>query len=96
MTDELAIIPWYTSAESYEKFRTAATDRDSFFDTYQQWRQAALDHELQAEKFGVVIIRSRIDFDQFESWRKQQKCENNHHARSQFATLQAQKNLGEI
>ena len=95
MLDEMAIIPWYPDELSYEQFRQTAIDRELFFETYETWRQAALEHERQAEQWGVVVLRSRVDYGLFESWLNRFQRVNDQHARSDFAKFRAQQNLGD-
>ena len=63
-----ATVPWYPDATQYELFRSAADDPEVFFDSHQDWLITALEHERQAERRGVIIVRVRMRFDAFKRW----------------------------
>jgi hypothetical protein len=89
-----AIVPWFVSANCYEQFRSTATDADVFFDSHSEWIDAAMEHERLAEQAGVIIIRIRMHFEDFEAWRLQHGLLNHADTRLQYAELVAQKLLG--
>jgi hypothetical protein len=91
MTSDFAAVPWYTSAEHYEEFRSTAIDRDDFFSTYQEWLTTALEHENQADKVGVVIIRIRLPYLDFKRWCETHQYPNSSQTRSQYAELLAER-----
>lgn len=95
MDPPIAVIPWYTSPECYAQFRAAAVDAACFFDTYQQWVEACLQHELRAAEAGVMIVRSRMDFQEFENWRIAENRESDDSARSEFAIFRLRRVLGD-
>lgn len=89
-----AIVPWFVTASCYEEFRSTATDADVFFDSHCEWIEAAMEHERLAEQAGVIIIRIRMHFEDFEAWRLDRGLLNHADTRLQFAELIAQKLLG--
>ena len=89
-----AIVPWFVSATCYEQFRSTATDADVFFDNHDEWVDAAMEHERFAEQAGVIIIRIRMQFNDFEAWRHQHCLRNHADTRLQYAQIVAQKLLG--
>lgn len=91
MTSDFAAVPWYTSEEHYEDFRATASDQADFFPTYQDWLATALEHERQAEKVGVVILRIRVPYPDFRLWCERHQYENTSQTRSQFAELLAER-----
>ncbi|XZE19889.1 hypothetical protein SH449x_005219 [Pirellulaceae bacterium SH449] len=89
-----AIVPWFVSETCYEQFRSTATDSDVFFDSHKEWVDAAMEHERLAERAGVIIVRIRMRFEDFEAWRVQHGLLNHADTRLQYAELVAQKLLG--
>ena len=81
--NDIAAVPWYLSAEIYEAFRQTASDQADFFASHAEWL------ERQAEKFGVTIVRVRMDPGAFAVWCAEQRRENDAAARSEFAELRA-------
>lgn len=90
----LVTLPWYTDAVQYELFRATAEDRIDFFDSYEQWRQAALAHELRAESRGVPLVRIRLRWDEFTVWQAMSGMRNNAEGRSEFADWRASQIVG--
>ncbi|MEY4179643.1 MAG: hypothetical protein RLY70_3217 [Planctomycetota bacterium] len=90
----LVTLPWYTSAVEYERFRAAADDRSDFFDSYEDWRQAALRHEQRAESRGVPLVRIRLRWDEFVAWQAISNARNNAEGRSEFADWRASQVVG--
>ncbi len=86
---DLAVVPWYTSSEQYELFRSSSVDRDDFFVTYDAWREAAMEHECQAARRGIVITRIRMDYQAFETWAAAGRYRNDSAGRSAFAEYRA-------
>jgi hypothetical protein len=95
MEAPIAVIPWYTSPECYAQFRAAALDGAYFFETYRQWQAACLEHELRAAEAGVMIVRSRMDFQEFEAWRRSENRQHDDSSRSEFAVFRLRKVLGD-
>jgi hypothetical protein len=89
-----AIVPWFVRAACYEQFRSTATDADVFFNSHDEWVDAAMEHERLAEQAGVIIIRIRMHFEDFEAWRLQHGLLNHADTRLQYAELVAQKLMG--
>lgn len=89
-----AIVPWFVTAACYEQFRSTATDAEVFFDSHNEWVDAAMEHERLAEQAGVIIIRIRMHFEDFEAWRRERGLLNHADTRLQYAELVAQKLLG--
>ena len=87
--NDIAAVPWYLSAEIYEAFRQTASDQADFFASHAEWLEAALEHERQAEKYGVTIVRVRMDPGAFAVWCAEQRRTNDAAARSEFAELRA-------
>jgi len=90
----LVTLPWYTDADQYERFRTTADDRHDFFDSYVQWRLAALTHEQRAESRGVTLVRIRLRWDEFAAWKAASGARNNAAGRSEFADWRASQIIG--
>lgn len=89
-----AIVPWFVTAACYEQFRSTAIDADVFFESHDEWVDAAMEHERLAERAGVIIIRIRMHFEDFEAWRNERNLLNHADTRLQYAELVAQKLLG--
>lgn len=89
--NELAAVPWYPSPEIYEAFRDRAIDQADFFASHGEWLEAALEHERQAERHGVTIVRVRMDPEAFAKWCAGQGRANDAAARSEFAELRAER-----
>jgi hypothetical protein len=53
-----------------------------------------MEHERLAERAGVIIVRIRMKFEDFEAWRIQHGLLNHADTRLQYAELVAQKLLG--
>lgn len=87
--NDIAAVPWYMNAEIYEEFRKTASDQADFFASHAEWLEAALEHERQAEKYGVTIVRVRMDPEAFAIWCTDQRRANDAAARSDFAELRA-------
>jgi hypothetical protein len=87
--NDIAAVPWYLSAEIYEAFRQTASDQADFFTSHGEWLEAALEHERQAEKHGVTIVRVRMDPEAFAAWCAEQSRANDAASRSEFAELRA-------
>ncbi len=87
--NDIAAVPWYLSAEIYEAFRDTANDRADFFASHAEWLEAALEHERQAERYGVTIVRIRMDPEAFAKWCAAEGLANNATSRSEFAELRA-------
>ena len=87
---DFASVPWYTEAAHYEQFRTDASDAESFFSTFQEWLVVALEHERQAERHGVPIIRVRMFKSEFDGWCQSTGFKNDAEGRSVFAEHRAQ------
>jgi hypothetical protein len=88
---EFASIPWYTQPACYEQIRATAVDSDSFFSTFEEWLAAALEHERQAERQGVTIIRIRMFQDAFEQWCESSGARNDAVGRSAYAEGRAER-----
>jgi hypothetical protein len=86
-----ASVPWYTDSACYERFRSSAIDPDSFFSTFQKWLDVALEHERQAERQGIPIIRIRMDGEAFAQWCRSSGAKNNVAGRSAYAEDRAEK-----
>ncbi len=86
---DFAAGPWYVTEEIYEAFRQMASDRNDFFDSHAEWLKAALEHERQAERYGVMILRVRMDPEAFGKWCEEQRRSNDASARSEFAERRA-------
>ena len=91
--DDVAVVPWYLSADIYEAFRAGAEDRVDFFESHAAWLEAALEHERQAERHGVTIVRARMDPAAFEQWCQEQEKSRNAASRSEFAEVRAARML---
>jgi hypothetical protein len=89
LLDDYAVVPWYTSDESYQQFRDSAVDCDDFFDRFDQWADAAIAHERAAELRGVMIFRVRMSFPDFQAWCQTHGRVNNNESRSAFAEYRA-------
>lgn len=87
--NDIAAVPWYMNEETYEVFRSKASDRADFFASHAEWLEAALEHERQAEKYGVTIVRVRMDPEAFAIWCTEQSRPNDAASRSEFAELRA-------
>ncbi|MFM7116528.1 MAG: hypothetical protein ACKO0N_07835 [Planctomycetota bacterium] len=87
--NDIAAVPWYMNEENYEAFRSTAVDQADFFESHAEWLEAALEHERQAEKYGVTIVRVRMDPAAFAVWCAEQSRANDADARSEFAELRA-------
>lgn len=88
---DIAAVPWYTSEEIYEAFRSAAEDAHVFFETYDVWRRVALDHELRAARNGVTIFRTCMFPGEFLAWCNRRGLANDSASRSAFAMERAQR-----
>ncbi len=88
---DFASVPWYTGASYYEQFRADAVDAESFFSSFDQWLAVALEHERQAEKYGVPIIRIRMFKPEFDQWCQVTGARNDAEGRSAYAEVRAEK-----
>lgn len=86
---DFAAVPWYLSEEIYEVFRQTAVDQGDFFASHAEWLEAALEHERQAERYGVTILRIRMDPEAFANWCVEHGRANDANSRSEFAELRA-------
>jgi hypothetical protein len=86
---DFAAVPWYLTEQIYETFRQSAVDQADFFTSHAEWLEAALDHERQAEHYGVTILRVRMDPESFAKWCMEQSRVNDAASRSEFAELRA-------
>lgn len=86
---EHAAIPWYPSAIDYEQFRAAANDPEDFFDSFDQWLDAATNHQQRAQWNGVMIIRIRMKLNDFNSWIQTSAYKNDGEGRSVYAQQKA-------
>lgn len=89
MKHDIAAVPWYVSQQHYQQFRASAQDGDDFFESFSDWLAAAMEHERQAERNGITIIRIRMDFAEFQLWCSQQGFANCSQSRSEFAEMRA-------
>lgn len=87
--NDIAAVPWYLTEEIYEAFRQTALDRPDFFASHAEWLVAALEHERQAERYGVTIVRVRMDPEAFAKWCHMEGRGNDAASRSEFAELRA-------
>lgn len=87
--NDVAAVPWYLTAPIYEAFRQTAVDQADFFASHAEWLEAALEHERQAERYGVTILRVRMDPESFAKWCAEQTRVNDAASRSEFAELRA-------
>lgn len=87
---DVAAVPWYTSETIYESFRNNALDPEEFFDRFEEWKIAALEHERQAERVGVILIRIRMSLAEFQDYCKSFDCRNDQAGRSRFAYFKAE------
>lgn len=87
--NDFAAVPWYLTEEIYEAFRQTAVDRADFFGKHAEWLEAALEHERQAERFGVTILRVRMDAEAFAQWCADHSRANDATSRSEFAEQRA-------
>jgi hypothetical protein len=78
----------------YQAFRESAIDRDDFFPTYLQWVDAAMEHEYQSGKRGIIITRIRMDFQDFQRWCIERGYQNDYRGRCTYAERRAQAILG--
>lgn len=92
----IVTLPWYMNAEEYEQFRAAALDSADFFDTYDQWRRAALAHEQRAESRGVRLVRIRLRYQDFTAWQQATATPNDAAGRSAFADWRASQIIGPL
>lgn len=90
----IVTLPWYTDAAEYELFRATADDQADFFDSYEDWRRAALAHELRAESRGVPLVRIRLRWEEFAAWQLRSGQRNNAEGRSDFADWRASQIVG--
>jgi len=90
----IVTLPWYASEGEYERFRATAIDSADFFETYDAWRRAALEHELRAESRGVVLVRIRLRYEEFIAWQGTTGSENNAAGRSAYADWRATEVIG--
>ena len=88
---DFAAVPWYLSDEIYQAFRQSAADQADFFASHADWLEAALEHERQADRYGVTIIRVRMELAAFQQWCEIQNRVNDASARSAFAELRAER-----
>ena len=88
---EFASVPWYTESTYYEQFRAAAIDSDSFFYSFQEWLAAALEHERQAQRHGVTIVRVRMFPKAFKQWCESSGARNDAAGRSAYAEDRAER-----
>ena len=88
-TFDFASVPWYPDSDSYEQFRFDAVDDDAFFSTFDEWLAAALEHERQAERHGVPIIRVRMVKSAFQQWCQMTGARNDASGRSDYAEYRA-------
>ncbi len=86
---DFAAVPWYLTEDIYEAFRQTALDQADFFGNHAEWLVAALEHERQAERFGVTILRVRMDAEAFAKWCADHRRANDANARSEFAEQRA-------
>jgi hypothetical protein len=86
---DLAVVPWYLSESQYIAFRKSAVDQEDFFATYQLWCDAAMEHEHQADRQGIVITRICMDFEAFQAWCVATGHGNDCQGRSGFAEQRA-------
>lgn len=91
---DLAIVPWYMSDLQYQVFQANAIDRDDFFPTYSQWVDAAMEHELQAERRGIIITRICMDFSDFQRWCLENGYQNDYLGRCMYAEQKAASMFG--
>jgi hypothetical protein len=89
LQEDYAVVPWYTSEESYQQFRESAVDREDFFDRFDEWTGAAMAHERAAELRGVMIFRARMSFPDFQAWCQINARVNDNESRSAFAEHRA-------
>ena len=90
---EFASVPWYTEPTYYSQFRAFAIDSDSFFSSFQEWLTVALEHERQAERNGITLIRIRMFPEPFKQWCESSGGRNNAAGRSAYAENCAEKLL---
>lgn len=88
-TFDFASVPWYANAVVYEQFRNDSADPETFFDSHDQWLLKALEHERQAERYGVSIIRIRMDKREFDQWCRSNPSVNDIEGRSGYAEYRA-------
>lgn len=87
---DVAAVPWYPSEVVYESFRDAAEDPQEFFDSFEEWKVAALEHERQAERVGVILLRICMSIDEFQAYCGLAPCHNDQAGRSKFAYYKAE------
>lgn len=87
---DVAAVPWYTTEAIYESFRNNAVDPEEFFDRFEEWKIAALEHERQAERVGVILLRIRMSLAEFQDYCGRFHCRNDQAGRSQFAFFKAE------
>lgn len=91
---DIAAVPWYTHAEHYEAFRQTASDAEIFFASFDQWVDAAMEHERAAEKRGVILFRVRMSIQAFTDWCHRHGFQNDAVGRSTYADQRAAELLG--
>lgn len=90
----IVTLPWYMNAAEYEQFRATAVDSADFFHSYDDWRRAALAHELRAESRGVSLIRILLYYEEFNAWQQLTGARNDAEGRSAFADWRATQVIG--
>jgi hypothetical protein len=88
-SSDVAAVPWYPTEAIYESFRNDALDPEAFFERFEEWKIAALEHERQAERVGVILFRIRMSLGEFQNYCQRCDCRNDQTGRSQYAYFKA-------
>jgi hypothetical protein len=86
---EAAVVPWYLDESSYARFRETAEDAVDFFSSHREWLDVAMEHERRAGAAGVILLRMRMRFEDFEQWRQLRSLPNSCETRTAYAEAQA-------
>ena len=70
--------PWFRTSEDYEAIRHLVTDEPQFFDTFEEWLNAA---DKRFETFnvkGIAVRKLFVDPQEFTAWCSATNVSYNH------------------
>ncbi|MFA6902485.1 MAG: hypothetical protein WC236_05325 [Gallionellaceae bacterium] len=80
-------VTWYT-AETWARVKAAATDPESFEDSFQEWEAMAVTALREFLRSGVQAVKFQIIPEEFFAWCTLHNKLNNAEARAEFVSEQ--------
>lgn len=72
---------WYLRRDDFDQLRSVFEDRDSFFETFEEWEAMALKAEQSLQRMGTHVMRAYLDAIQFPAWCREEGIPMNGDAR---------------